>query len=419
MRYLYSLLLTMLLPVVFLRLCWRARKLPAYNQRWLERLGIFPDPHIPAGGIWLHAVSVGEVVAAIPLIKALQQNMPDIALTVTTTTPTGSARVRQAFANTVTHVYLPYDLPLFLNNFIQRINPKRLIIMETELWPNLLHVCNQQQIPILIANGRLSDRSFANYRKIKWLIQPMLKNITLVAAQSAQDADRFLQLGLDKDKLHITGNLKFDVDLPERTASLVDRLVWVAASTHNGEEEIVLQVYKQLKPQFPNLLLILVPRHPDRFAEVAALLTKHAVKYVQRSLQQDPTSDTDVLFGDSMGEMQYYYGLADFAFVGGSLVPIGGHNLLEPAAQGVPSITGPHISNFREISAKLANAQAIIVVENVTQLTTTVAAWCADPIARQTAGAQGLQVLKQNRGAMQQVLTLTDQLDRRQALTNG
>lgn len=406
MRYLYSLILTILLPLAFVRLRWRARRLPAYNLRWLERLGIFADPKLQAGGLWLHAVSVGEVVAAIPLIRALQQRAPARPITITTTTPTGSELVRRTFNDTVTHVYLPYDLPWCINNFLGKIRPQQVIIMETELWPNLLHICNKRGMQIVIANARLSDKSFNNYRKIKWLMSDILNNVTCVAAQSTQDAQRFLQLGLSADKINITGNLKFDVEFPKHQSKINDRIVWVAASTHRGEEEIVLQVYKQLKQQFPNLLLILVPRHPDRFAEVADLLNQHQLSFQQHSKKEQLLASTQILLGDTMGDLGYFYALADLTFVGGSLVPIGGHNLLEPAGQGVPIVTGPHITNFREIANKLLHAKAMAIINSGTELFEQLRTWCAQPQQRLMIGQQGLAVVDQNRGAVAKTLGL-------------
>lgn len=406
MRYLYSLILALALPLAFLRLWVRSWRLPAYRLRWLERLGIFADPQLASGGIWIHAVSVGEVVAAIPLIKALLQQYPQLPITVTTTTPTGSARVRQSFGEQVFHVYLPYDLPILINNFLRKIRPSKVIIMETELWPNVLYVCHQQQIPVVIANARLSDKSFRNYAKIRWLLRPILAYITFIAAQTQQDLTRFLALGVDQNKLHVTGNLKFDIELAAPGTKLAERLVLVAASTHAGEEQIVLDIYKNLKLKFANLLLVLVPRHPDRFAAVEKLIAETNLKYVLRSSGKQPSVETDVWLGDSMGELNYFYSIADIAFVGGSLVPIGGHNLLEPAAHGISIITGSQLANFREISAKLSAANAVIIVQHADELTTELQRLCEKPALRQTLGHNAQQVLVANRGALQKLLNL-------------
>lgn len=406
MRHLYSLILSLLQPFILLRLYLRGRKQPAYRQRWLERFGIFTNAHIATGGVWVHAVSVGEVVAAIPLISELLGNADTVPIIVTTTTPTGSARVRQAFGDKVTHVYLPYDLPIYINNFISRLAPKTLIIMETELWPNLLYTCKQRHLKICLVNARLSDNSFANYKKVKFLLRGMLQQIDIIAAQTDVDAKRFIELGADKHSVTIVGNLKFDVPMPIIKRDILNRLVWVAASTHEGEEELIVQIYKSLKQKFPTLLLILVPRHPERFKDVANLLRTHNLSFVQRSAGACPKSDTDVWLGDTMGELDFFYAQADMAFVGGSLVPVGGHNLLEPVATGVATVTGPHIHNFREITAKLAIAKAVAVINSEQELTENLLAWGNDKDIRLGFATRGMQVLKDNRGALNKVLAL-------------
>lgn len=406
MRYLYSLILLLLQPFILLRLYLRGKKLPAYRQRWLERFGIFPNPEISAGGIWVHAVSVGEVVAAIPLITELLNNDPGVPIIVTTTTPTGSARVKQAFGEKVTHVYLPYDLPVYINNFIYRLAPKTLIIMETELWPNLLYTCKHKQLKICLVNARLSDNSFANYKKIKFLLRGMLQQIDMIAAQTTVDAQRFIDLGAHENAVTVVGNLKYDVPLTNIKRQIVDRLVWIAASTHDGEEVLILQLFKKLKQDLPSLLLILVPRHPDRFKQIADLLTTHKLSYVRRSANQFPKPDTDVWFGDTMGELNFFYAQADMAFVGGSLVPIGGHNLLEPVASGVATVTGPYMHNFRDITAKLVAANAVTVIHSEEELADKLLAWGSDKVMRLSFATRGKQVLRDNQGALNKVLAL-------------
>lgn len=406
MRYLYSLILLLLQPFMLLRLYWRGRKLPAYRQRWLERFGIFPHPKIVAGGVWVHAVSVGEVVAAIPLVEELLRKGSTVPVIVTTTTPTGSARVKQAFGDRVTHVYLPYDLPIYIRNFLNRIVPQTLILMETELWPNLLYTCKQQRLKIILVNARLSDNSFINYKQVKFLVRGMLQQINVIAAQTKVDAERFIELGASESAVVIAGNLKFD--MPKRTfkRQIVDRLVWIAASTHEGEEELILQAFKQLKQQFPDLLLILVPRHPDRFEQVASLIAAHTLIYVRRSASEIPQANTEVWLGDTMGELDFFYAQADMAFVGGSLVPIGGHNLLEAVASGAATITGPHMDNFREITVKLLAAKAITVIHTVDELTNKLRSWGTDKQLRLSFADYGLHVIEDNRGALAKVLTI-------------
>ena len=410
-RYCYTLVLYITLPLVFLRLLWRSLRVPAYRQRWLERLGIFNFEHKTKNCIWVHAVSVGEVVAAIPVINALQARYPELSITVTTTTPTGSQRVMQSLGKTVTHVYLPYDLPWALNNFIRRVTPKILLILETELWPNLINSCHGKNIPIIIVNARLSAKSFAGYFKIKFLVSKILQQVTKVAAQSEADAERFKQLGIDKNKLQVIGNLKFDVQIPvaqqqagkNLKLSLNNRLVWVAASTHAGEEEQIILAYKQVKTKFANCLLILIPRHPERFNEVAKLLEKNQLTYIKRSSGLSCSLDTAVLLGDTMGEMNIFYAAADVAFVGGSLVNLGGHNVLEPAALGVPIITGIHMSNFQEITNKLLAGKAICIINNYQELADKIIDWFINDESRKYIGAQGQAVIAQNRGALDRV----------------
>lgn len=409
LRYLYSLVITLALPFIFFRLLWRSRKVPAYRSRWLERLGVFKNPGLTANGIWLHAVSVGEVVAAVPLINALLAAYPGMPIIVTTTTPTGSERLRQALGDKIFHVYMPYDLTWALKLFLNIIKPRCLIIMETELWPNLLHLCKQKNIPVIIANARLSDKSFAGYFRFKKIISNILNQITYVAAQSQLDAERFILLGMPADKVQAVGNLKFDVKInPIVNSRLVvnNRTILVAASTHAGEEEQVLQAFNNVKKQQSDLLLILVPRHPDRFNTVAKLLEKNNLNYVRRSSGDAISQNVAVLLGDTMGELNIFYSVADIAFVGGSLMPIGGHNLLEPAAFGVPIITGPYYSNFKEITNKLLQADGLRIINNPVQLADQIVEWLDDENIRKQIGVNANAMIEQNRGALSKIMAV-------------
>lgn len=411
LRYLYSLLLTLALPLIFLRLYLRSIKVPSYRMRWLERLGIIKAT-IEPGGIWIHAVSVGEVVAAIPLINALQLSYPHMPITVTTTTPTGSQRLQQSIGDKVNHMYMPYDVAWALQDILHKIRPKVLLIMETELWPNLLYKCKQQEIPVIIVNARISDKSLRGYKRIKPFTARLLQQVTLVLAQSDQDGERFVELGLAPDKLEVVGNLKFDVEIPQQQqllgmalkGKLNNRQVWVAASTHAGEEEQILTAFATIHAKWPDCLLILVPRHPNRFDDVANLIEKHGFSYVRRSTDHLCTPDTAVLLGDTMGELNIFYAAADLAFVGGSLVPIGGHNLLEPAAAGIAMMTGPHMNNFKEITDKLLENQAVFIVHNMKQITQQVEIWLSNTQLRGDVGARGLAVIVQNRGTTAKVI---------------
>jgi 3-deoxy-D-manno-octulosonic-acid transferase len=414
MRQLYSFITFLALPFIFLRLFIRSFKLAAYRQRWPERLGLFKNPHLTPEGLWVHAVSVGEVVAAMPLINALQAKYPALPITVTTTTPTGSQRLRQALGSKVFHVYIPYDLPWLLNRFIGKIEPSCLIIMETELWPNLLDTCTKHKIPVIIANARISDKSLNGYPKIKFFVHNMLQQVACVAAQSKLDAERFLLLGAAPTKVQISGNLKYDVQLPlsqqqlgrDLKNSLGARLVWVVASTHPGEEEIILEAFKIVRSRIPHCLLILVPRHPDRFDEIAKLLDKNMFNYRRRTQNAVIETGVEILLGDTMGELALFYAAADLAFVAGSLVPIGGHNLLEPVALGVPTMTGPYTSNFKEITEKLLAAKALRLVNDASQLVPNTLELLAERALRQQMSANGLTMVEQNRGAVTKVVNI-------------
>lgn len=418
MRYLYTFILYCILPFLFLRLWWRSRHNLAYRERWLERLGIVSKQSLEQS-IWLHAVSLGEVIAATPLIKALLLAYPTIPVVVTTTTPTGSAQVKAQFQDQVVQLYLPFDLPALLNRFLSHTKPKLGIIMETELWPNLLHACRTQKIPLLLANARLSKDSATGYSRVKSFVSEMLNSFSKVAAQSPLDGERFLQLGLMPEKLKLTGNVKFDLQLASNLneEALVlraqlgkERIIWIAASTHEGEESIILEAYKKLKIMHPKLLLILVPRHADRFNKVADLCTEQGFKIARRSLKETPLAETDIYLVDSFGEMMLHYAASNMAFVGGSLVPIGGHNLLEPAALALPLLSGSHLHNFTTISELLLKANALIVVHDASELTAAVNLLITNPNQANKMGAEALSVVDENRGAVEKHMALVKEL---------
>jgi len=416
-RRLYSVLLVLLLPLALLRLLWRSLRAPEYRRRWRERFGRAPQPPAP-GAIWVHAVSLGEVQAATPLIKRLRRLYPERPILVTTTTPTGSQRVLQVFRQEVLHCYLPYDIPWFVSRFLDRIQPELVIIMETEIWPNLLAVCAQRQIPLLLANARLSARSAAGYRRVKWLIRPALQNISLIAAQEATDAERFLALGAHKEVVKITGNIKFDVRIPAsvqehghvfRRLWGVDRPVWVAASTHEGEEELMLKAQARIRAELPAALLVLVPRHPERFAKVAAMIRRQEMPLVMRSESKPCTQETAVFLGDSMGELPILLSAADAAFIGGSLVTHGGHNALEAAALGLPVVFGPYMFNFTEISRLLLERQAAVQISGWRELATLMIRWLQEANERVAIGENGRLAVASNRGALDRLLCLVTQ----------
>lgn len=419
MRWLYTAIFYLAVPAILLRLLWRSRLAPAYRARIGERFGFLPVAQLQ-DSLWIHAVSVGETIAAAPLIRRLQARHPDCRLVVTTMTPTGSERVRALFGDSVVHVYAPYDLPDCVSRFLNRMRPRLAVIMETELWPNLLRGCARRGIPVLLANARLSARSARGYRRLRALTAPMLADLSRVAAQNAEDGARFVELGLPPQRLTVTGSVKFDITLDDAlvTAAGQDssawherrRPLWIAASTHAGEDEIVLAAHRRLLAAQPRALLVLVPRHPERFDAVAALAREAGFRCRRRSLDREPAADTEVLVGDTMGELLGLYGCTDIAFVGGSLIPRGGHNTLEPAAWGVPVLSGPSDFNFREIAALLEQAGALVKVADAEALAARLIALAADPAECARRGAAGRAVVAANRGALESLLAEIESL---------
>jgi 3-deoxy-D-manno-octulosonic-acid transferase len=414
LRRLYTLLWYLLLPGVMLRLWWRGRLSPEYRRRWKERLGYVPSIQAPAT-VWVHAVSVGEVQAAVPVVKALRKRHPELAIVLTTMTPTGSERVRQVLAEAVSHAYAPYDLPGAIKRFLRAVRPRLLLLIETELWPNLIHVCHTQGVPVVVGNARMSERSARNYRMLAPFTARMLQEVTVVAAQGRNDAERFIALGAEPMRVQVTGNVKFDIKLPPslwEQAQVMRRLwgtnraVWAAASTHEGEEELILHALAAVKQAVPDSLLVLVPRHPERFARVADLCRRRGHAIVLRSNQRPCPADTVIFLGDSMGELPLFYAASDLAFVGGSLVPVGGHNLVEPAACGIPVLFGPHTFNFEEISEMILEAGAGARVNDSEQLAHAVSAYLLDPNLRHRVGETARALADGNRGAVDRLMRL-------------
>ncbi|UVL62123.1 lipid IV(A) 3-deoxy-D-manno-octulosonic acid transferase [Pseudomonas sp. B21-032] len=413
-RTLYTLLFHLGLPLVALRLFLRSRKAPAYGQRIAERFAC-KLPAMAKGGIWVHAVSVGESIAAAPMIRALLQAYPQLPITITCMTPTGSERVRVMFADEprIQHCYLPYDLPWAAGRFLDHVQPRLAVIMETELWPNHIHQCAKRGIPVALANARLSERSARGYARFAGLTRPMLAEMSLVAVQTETEAQRFRQLGARPECVQVTGSIKFDLSIDEqllpRARALREqwqagqRPVWIAASTHEGEDPIILAAHRQLREHHADALLILVPRHPERFNSVFELC-RGQLPTVRRSSGEAVAADTAVLLGDTMGELLFLYALADIAFVGGSLVANGGHNLLEPAALSLPVLSGPHLFNFLEIAAMLREAGALQEVDDAQGLAAEVRRLIELPRDAQRMGAAGLAVMKANQGALQRLL---------------
>jgi 3-deoxy-D-manno-octulosonic-acid transferase len=417
MRFLYSALFYLLLPLVVLRMLWRSRRAPAYRKRLAERFGVFDAGVLgEAESIWVHAVSVGETLAAAPLIESLLERYPGYPLVVTTTTPTGSERVRALFGDRVFHVYAPWDLPWAVRRFLRATRPRLLLIMETELWPNMLHCTADTGCRILLANARLSERSARGYARFAALTRAMLQDLDTVACQSEADGRRFLSLGLPERALQITGSIKFDLELDagmrEQAAQLrselgaAQRPVLVAASTHPGEDEQVLQAFSRVRETQDNCLLVLVPRHPERFDEVYALCRQAGWQVRRRSTGSPPALADDILLGDTMGELVLLLGAATVAVIGGSLVEHGGHNVLEPAAWGVPVVTGPYMYNFAEVTELLVASGGMIRLEDPARLGECLQALLRDPQRRMQMGTAGQQVVADNRGARDRLLQL-------------
>ncbi len=414
MRLVYTLLLYLLTPFVLLRLLWRGFQMRAYWQRIPERFGFVPRAPV---AVWLHAVSVGESVAAIPLIKALLALHGARQVWVTTMTPTGSERVLAEFGDRIVHSYVPYDLPGAVARFLDRAQPRQVVVMETELWPNLFYAVAARGVPLIVANARLSPRSFAGYSRFRGAVSGLLAQCHAVAAQSPADAERFRALGAPR--VSVMGNLKFESAVPEeqvqrghelRRALFGNRPIWVAASTHEGEDDQILAAHALVLRQMPAAMLVLVPRHPQRFDAAARAIDRAGFHCLRRSTWQTApqaaTTTPRVLLGDTMGEMFLYFGVADVAFIGGSLVPVGGHNVLEPAAAGLPVLFGPHMFNFVQARELLLGVSAAREVSDPAALANAVLGLLADEPMRRRMGEAGRAAVDANRGALDRILTL-------------
>ncbi|MCX7107946.1 MAG: lipid IV(A) 3-deoxy-D-manno-octulosonic acid transferase [Methylococcales bacterium] len=419
MRVIYSSIFYLLIPFILSRLLWRSIKAPAYRHRWRERLGFYNKAKsFPEGVIWFHAVSVGEAEALFPLLRHIQKHHTDAKLLITTTTPTGSARVNAVMLETVTHVYLPYDIPGAVNRFMHCFKPKLAVIIETEIWPNLYSCCGKNKIPLYIINARLSEKSSLGYQKIPSLVHPALGNIYGIATQTQEDTNRFLAIGANSEKLKTLGNIKFDVQIPQsiiaqglqiKTNLFEGRFVWLIASTHKDEEIIFLEIYKQIKQKIPQLLLVLVPRHPERFAEVRKLCEKLQYTVVSRTASEAVCKQTDVYLVDTMGELKALYAASDVAFVGGSMVPTGGHNILEAAAVGLPVMFGPYMANFKEIARRVLSDNAAIQCQNKQDVIDSILALYEQPNFRNALAEKGKAFVQINQGAMTRIYKMLEQ----------
>jgi 3-deoxy-D-manno-octulosonic-acid transferase len=421
-RFLYTLAVYLAAPLVCLVMLWRGLRDSTYWHHFGERFG-FGERLEPAG-IWVHAVSVGEVQASAALVSTLRERYPGVQVVVTTLTPTGAVRARALFKDLAHVRYIPFDLPGSVRRFFNRVQPRLAVIFETELWPNLYHECGRRRIPLVLASARISPRSVSRYRRLGSLFRDALSRGVVVAAQGEGDADRFRSLGADPDNTHVTGNIKFDFsvphDMPERGQRLREfyaaaRPMWVAGSTHEGEEETVLEAHQAVRGVHPRAMLVLVPRHPTRFDEVAYAMQRTGVRFVRRSQRAGEkagaaAASADVLLVDTLGELLDFYAASDVAFVGGSLVPIGGHNLLEPAALGLPILTGPYNSNSEDVAKLLIARGAAEVVHDAGELAARVAGLLSNPQERARIGELGRDSVDGNRGALGKLLGLIQPL---------
>lgn len=415
-RGIYSVLMYLMVPLFVWRLFRRGFKARDYWQRWGERFGYSDQPEL-MDSIWVHAVSVGEVQAAVPLIEYFLQQDKAHPVVVTTMTPTGSSRVKRLFGDRVHHVYAPYDLPDAVNRFLNRINPIKVVVMETEIWPNMITWCFKRNVPLILANARLSERSAKGYRRVPRLGKLATRRIRLIAAQSESDKQRLISIGAKEEQITVTGSIKMDVDLPAslreqgevlRRRLGMGRAIWVAASTHEGEEEQVLKAYRQVRQQNPNCLLVLAPRHPERADAVEVLCQREGHEVMRRSADRGADDVKDIYLVDTLGELTQFFAACDVAYIGGSLVPVGGHNMIEASALGVAVVFGPHLFNFQEISTQLLEADAARIIHDSDALASTVTELLADANLRHQLGENGKHFIEANRGALQRLIRLIE-----------
>ncbi len=416
MRLLYTLLIYLFSPVILFFLYRPKKGKPGFGSRWKEHLGFEPLP-THRNPVWIHAVSVGETLAITPFIQAFKKQNPEIPIILTTTTRTGADQA-QKLGDLIEHRYAPLDYPGALRRFFARIQPRMLIIMETELWPNLFNQCHKREIPVVIMNARLSERSCQRYQHVRSFFAAMSQAIQLLLCQHQDDAARFIRLGVSPENIQVTGSVKFDIHLNQDQIEqgskdrklLKGRPVWIAASTHKGEDELILQAHRKILAIYPDALLILVPRHPERFTAVRELCAAEKFTLSRRSDAVMPLPETQIFLGDSMGEMAYYFQMADIAFMGGSFVAIGGHNLLEPAALAKPTLIGPHFFNFTDITNQLVDKRACFIVENYEALASRVIELLKNSELQHDMGMAGFDVVTANQGALAKSLKAIESL---------
>ncbi len=409
---LYSALMHAARAVALSQMWWQGRKVPAFRERWGERRARISYPVRAKLGIVVHAVSMGEVIAALPLVQQLREHAPQLPITVTCTTPTASSLIQERLGDQVTHVYMPFDTPSAVRRFLQGLQPRLLILMETELWPQLIDEAQQLGTRVVVANARLSDRSARRYAMARSLISPTLSRVDMWLAQDTDTRKRLLSLGIAHAHVKVTGNLKFDTPIPLRHTQRANELaqlmqgreIWLAASTHAGEEEQVLQAHRVVVAHRPKALLVLVPRHPQRFDAVAQMLAQQGMRVQRQSQSTTCSPTTQVWLADSMGELMAWFAVVPVVFMGGSLVPQGGHNPLEPAQLGAAVISGPHVFNFQLAFDALQSAQAMQAVQDASGLARSVLDWLAQPDKARAVGARGKAWYGEQQGAAQRCM---------------
>jgi len=419
-RIFYSFALIIISPlIVFYLYILRGKKNQGYRAHFKERFGFVSKSlfTVKTKPLVFHCASVGEVLAATPLIKALQKVHPNLNILITCNTPTGREQILSQFKNTVACSYLPIDFPFATARFLKRIKPQALCILETELWPNLMAISHKKNIPVLVINARLSEKSQQGYQKVAKLTHIIMRSITVLASHNKADAERFIELGLETSKSHVTGSIKFDITPSDEQLAKVlnlkklyssdERFVWVAGSTHPVEHELVLSAHQELLKKQPNALLIIAPRHPEQFDKVAELLTQSPLSFSRRS--QNNYNNEQILLADTLGELQCLYGAANVSFIGGSLIRRGGHNPLESAAFSVGVITGPHTYNFDHVYPELTKLKGAVVVDSNDELAKQLITFSQNTKACQTLGIKAAQCVTKNQGAIQKTLNIINQ----------
>lgn len=417
-RFLYSLLIITLTPLLVVRLLIKGRQSPAYRQRIGERFALLPAFEAPVK-IWIHAVSVGEAIASKSVVEGLIEEYGAAHILMTTTTPTGADTVKQLFKGQIQHCYFPYDVPVVVQHYLKKVNPAILVVIETEIWPNLWHAAKASNIPVMMVNARLSEKATQRYLKLKTLVAETVNKATSIACRNQEDVGNFKQLGARDEILHSVGDVKLDLLFDSRLREVAlslreewgrERLVLVAASTHQGEDEKVLLLYKQLQNAIKDLLLIIVPRHPERFDGVSALANSQGFKVQRRSEAKKFMPDTEVIIGDSMGEMMLWYAAANTVLMGGSLVATGGHNPIEPIVAGAPVVSGGHIFNFTEAYSMLSKVEAAWVESEDAEILQRLMLLLSDEALRKRAAFQGQLCIEQHRGAVGKNITMIKQI---------